>query len=62
MGFPLRGNGQKKGKVNYKNSVRDGLLVVWYVNGQNEKEVNYKDGERVGYLINWHENGEKKRK
>ena len=47
MGFPLRGNGQKKGKVNYKNSVRDGTLVMWHENGQTNFQTNYINGEEV---------------
>lgn len=53
-------NGQKQLEANYKDGLRDGLIIEWYETGQKKSEENYIKGELNGLYTEWRVNGEKK--
>ena len=57
--FTLWENGQKKGKLNFKDGKLDGRQVSWHENGQKKYEGNYKDGKKDGPATAWYSSGEK---
>jgi len=42
--------------VDYKNGLRDGVVIYYHLNGQIDSEVNYRKGKIVGNLKEYYEN------